>query len=83
MYASIRSRHAVAERGTGTQILKCVEGLHNKAFLLTMDNGMEVFAKLPNPNAGPARFTTASEVATRQLVSVGAIDMLCLADMQS
>lgn len=48
-----------------------------------MDNGMEVFAKLPNPNAGPARFTTASEVATRQFVSVGAIDMLCLADMQS
>lgn len=33
-----------------------------------MDNGSEVFAKLPNPNAGPARFTVASEVATRELV---------------
>lgn len=33
-----------------------------------MDNGAEVFAKLPNPNAGPAHFTVASEVATRELV---------------
>ncbi|OJJ37932.1 hypothetical protein ASPWEDRAFT_39644 [Aspergillus wentii DTO 134E9] len=51
-----------------TKIVKCSEGLHNKAFILTMDNGMEVFAKLPNPNAGPARYTTASEVATRDLL---------------
>lgn len=43
-------------------------GLHNKAFILTMDNGCEVFAKLPNPNAGPARLTIASEIATRKLV---------------
>lgn len=50
-------------------MLKCSEGLHNKAFLLTMDNGVEVFAKLPNPNAGPAHYTTASEVATRKFVS--------------
>lgn len=47
-----------------TRILKCSEGLHNKAFILTMDNGSEVFTKLPNPNAGPIPFTTASEVAT-------------------
>jgi hypothetical protein len=33
-----------------------------------MDNGCEVFAKLPNPNAGAARFTIASEIATRKLV---------------
>lgn len=33
-----------------------------------MDNGCEVFAKLPNPNAGPARLTIASEIATRKLV---------------
>lgn len=54
----------------GIQILKCIEGLHNKAFILTMDNGAEVFAKLPNPNAGSAHYTTASEVATRQMVCV-------------
>ncbi|KAF1921809.1 phosphotransferase enzyme family protein [Ampelomyces quisqualis] len=50
------------------QVLKCVEGLHNKAFLLMMDNGAEIFAKLPNPNAGPAYYTTSSEVATRQML---------------
>ncbi|KAJ5175578.1 uncharacterized protein N7482_001455 [Penicillium canariense] len=33
-----------------------------------MDNGSEVFAKLPNPNAGPAHFSVASEVATHELV---------------
>ncbi|EEP82721.1 predicted protein [Uncinocarpus reesii 1704] len=33
-----------------------------------MDNGKEVFAKLPNPNAGPARYVTASEVATREFL---------------
>ncbi|KAJ5092581.1 phosphotransferase enzyme family protein [Penicillium alfredii] len=32
-----------------------------------MDNESEVFAKLPNPNAGPAHFTVASKVATREL----------------
>ncbi|KAI9751507.1 MAG: hypothetical protein M4579_006043, partial [Chaenotheca gracillima] len=47
------------------KVLKCVEGQYNKAFILTMDNHIEVFAKLPNPNAGPQFFTTASEVATR------------------
>ena len=53
---------------TGTRVTKCAEGLHNKAVILTMDNGCEVFAKLPNPNAGPARYTIASEIATRKLV---------------
>jgi hypothetical protein len=52
----------------GTKLLKCLEGQYNKAFILTMDNGMEVLAKLPNPNAGPKFFTTASEVATREFV---------------
>ncbi|KAG8207763.1 APH domain-containing protein [Trichophyton interdigitale] len=51
-----------------TKILKCAEGLHNKAFLLTLDTGQEVFAKLPNPNAGPSRYLTASEVATREFL---------------
>jgi len=34
-----------------------------------MDNDKEVIAKLPNPNAGPEFFLTASEVATRTFVS--------------
>ncbi|KAB8208105.1 phosphotransferase family protein [Aspergillus parasiticus] len=51
-----------------TRLFKCLEGLHNKAFILTMDNGVEVFAKLPNSSAGPARYTTASEVATYDML---------------
>jgi hypothetical protein len=54
---------------SGTKVLKCREGLNNKAYILTMDNGSEVFAKLSNPIAGPAFYTTASEVATREFVS--------------
>lgn len=54
----------------GTRVLKCREGLNNKAYLLTMDDGSEIFAKLPNPIAGPAYYTTASEVATREFVSI-------------
>lgn len=41
-----------------------LEGNFNKALLLTMDDGNEVIAKIPCPNAGPALLTTASEVAT-------------------
>ncbi|OKL64217.1 hypothetical protein UA08_01028 [Talaromyces atroroseus] len=41
---------------------------NNKAFILITDNGTEVFTKLPNPNAGPPKYTPASEVATRKLL---------------
>ena len=41
-----------------------VEGNFNKALLLTMDDGNEVIAKIPCPNAGLPSLTTASEVAT-------------------
>jgi hypothetical protein len=37
----------------GVEVLKCKEGMNNKAFLLKMDNGSVVFAKLPNACAGP------------------------------
>lgn len=53
---------------TGVKLLKCVEGQFNKAFLLTMSDGCEIIARLPNPNAGPSFFTVASEVATRHFV---------------
>lgn len=48
-----------------TRIVK-LEGNYNKAFLLSMDNGSEVVAKIPCPNAGPPSLTTVSEVATLQ-----------------
>ncbi|KAH7378575.1 hypothetical protein BKA64DRAFT_714345 [Cadophora sp. MPI-SDFR-AT-0126] len=50
------------------EIVKCIEGQYNKAFLMKMDNGEVVVARLPHPNAGPAFYTTASEVATRRLL---------------
>ncbi|TVY42581.1 Altered inheritance of mitochondria protein, mitochondrial [Lachnellula occidentalis] len=63
---------AVETAGSGarscTKVLKCIEGQFNKAFLMTMDNGVEVLAKIPNPNVGSAFYTTASEVATRNFV---------------
>lgn len=48
---------------------KIGEGSYNKSFKLTMDNGKTVIARIPNPNAGPAYLTTASEVATMDFVS--------------
>jgi hypothetical protein len=48
---------------------KLPDGLFNKALILTMGDGREVVAKIPNPNAGPAGLTVASEVATMDLVS--------------
>ncbi|PYI05926.1 hypothetical protein BO78DRAFT_446811 [Aspergillus sclerotiicarbonarius CBS 121057] len=58
---------AAAESIGATQcisIQKYPDGMFNKAFLMTMDNGREIVAKVPNPNAGVPHFTTASEVAT-------------------
>ena len=62
-----------AARATGAQscvnLHKFADGMHNKAFLLTMDDGSEAVGKIPNPNAGLPYFTTASEVATMDFVS--------------
>ena len=49
---------------------KLPEGQYSKAFLLTMDDGKRVIAKVPNPNAGRPHNTTASEVATMDFVSI-------------
>ncbi|KAF4629416.1 hypothetical protein G7Y89_g8732 [Cudoniella acicularis] len=47
-------------------IKKYPDGMYSKAFLLTMDGGGQVVAKVPNPNAGLPHLTTASEVATME-----------------
>lgn len=52
----------------GVKILKLLEGDHNKVLLLTMSDGQELIARLPNPNAGNNRSTVASEIATRRFV---------------
>jgi hypothetical protein len=49
-------------------VMKISEGQFNKVFLLAIDDGREVIAKLPNPNAGRPHFTTASELATMNFV---------------
>lgn len=48
-------------------INKYPDGMFNKAFVLSMDDGREC-AKVINPNAGIPHFTTASEVATMDFV---------------
>ncbi len=52
---------------------KLPEGNFNQAFLLRMDDGQEVVAKIPNPNAGRPHFSTASEVATMDFVRTDAL----------
>ena len=51
-------------------IEKYPDGMYNKALLLTMDDGTQAVAKIPNPNAGRPHLTTASEVATMEFVSL-------------
>jgi hypothetical protein len=69
------ARLAAEAVGTNScvSVEKYPDGMYNKAMLLTMDNGTQVVAKVPNPNAGKPHFTTASEVAT--------MDFVCLASM--
>lgn len=47
---------------------KIGEGSYNKVFRLVFDTGAVIIARIPNPNAGPALYTTASEVATMEFV---------------
>ncbi len=61
--SSTASKSCVAVR-------KLPEGQYSKAFLLIMDDGKRVIAKVPNPNAGRPHYTTASEVATMDFVSM-------------
>lgn len=48
---------------------KLAEGGYNKVFCLLMDDGKPVITRIPNPNAGPRFYTTASEMATMEFVS--------------
>lgn len=65
----------VAAESLGCDSSSCVgvhklpEGNFNKAFELTMSDGRQVIAKVPNPNAGLPFNTTTSEVATMDFVS--------------
>ncbi|OJJ43599.1 hypothetical protein ASPZODRAFT_136051 [Penicilliopsis zonata CBS 506.65] len=57
----------IAGQAVGSRCMKMdklPEGLFNKVFSLHMENGKEVLARIPNPNAGHPRYVVASEVAT-------------------
>jgi hypothetical protein len=64
----------VAAKGVGSKscasMMKLAEGQYNKVFRLVMNDGRVAIASLPNPNAGPSFYATASEVATMEFVSV-------------
>ncbi|KAI9659460.1 MAG: hypothetical protein M1821_001718 [Bathelium mastoideum] len=45
-----------------------LEGGFSKALRIQKEDGTELVAKIPCPNAGPARYTTASEVAVQEYV---------------
>ena len=49
-------------------IEKYPDGQYTKAFLMIMEDGKQVVAKVPSPNAGQGQLTTASEVATMEFV---------------
>ena len=57
----------VAAKSVGSKscasMTKLAERRYNKDFRLVMNDGKVVIARLPNPNAGPSFYATASEVA--------------------
>jgi hypothetical protein len=69
---NVQELQRIAAESVGAQscvsITKLAEGGYNKVFRLVMDNGSVAIARIPNPNAGPAHKTTASEVATMDFV---------------
>ncbi|PYI29456.1 kinase-like protein [Aspergillus indologenus CBS 114.80] len=66
--AELQSLAAQAVRSDScVSITKLAEGSYNKVFRLIMNDGKTVLARIPNPNAGPAFYATASEVATMEL----------------
>lgn len=69
---SVQELKTIAAKSAGARncvsISKLAEGAFNKVFRLVMDDGKVVIARIPNPNAGPAFRTIASEVATMDFV---------------
>jgi len=59
---------AIGPDASCVEFTKLPEGNFNKTFIATMQDGRELIARLPNPNAGRPHYTTASEVATMAYV---------------
>ena len=60
----MRTAAKAVGRARCVDMVKLTEGGFNKIFLLTMDDGYQVIARIPTPIAGPPHYMTASEVAT-------------------
>lgn len=58
---SIRAKECI-------KIIKLAKGSFNKTFKLSMDNDLNMITRIPHPITGPKYYTTASEVATMELV---------------
>ena len=73
VFFNVKALAAIAAEAVGsshcTSIQRLLDGNYNKALLLTMNDGTQAVAKIPNPNAGRPHLTIASEVATMDLVS--------------
>jgi hypothetical protein len=64
--------HLAVKHSEGAhEVVACTkkEGGFNRVFVIDLDNGAKVVAKVPMRYAGPAALTTMSEVATRNMVS--------------
>ncbi|KAH8829214.1 kinase-like domain-containing protein [Flagelloscypha sp. PMI_526] len=62
-------KNAVKVRtGSPIKSMEKKEGVFNKSFMCTLEDGRKVTARIKNPVAGPVHFTTASEVATMDFV---------------
>jgi hypothetical protein len=59
---------AVKSSNGAREVVSCrkKEGSFNRAFVILLDNGAKVVARVPNRLAGPPRLTVSSEVATIQ-----------------
>lgn len=57
---------SVTKDGAPVRKIEKMEGGFCKALLMTMENGAQVIAKIPCPNAGRAIYSTASEAAVLQ-----------------
>lgn len=64
---SKQAAHAVGSRHC-VSITKSDDGSFNRVLVLEMDDGKQVIAKIPTPNAGPIHEVVASEVATMEFV---------------
>lgn len=57
---------SLTKNGASVCKIDKMEGGFSKALLITTEDGMEVVAKIPCPNAGRAKYSTASEAAVLQ-----------------